>query len=455
MKEKLIKYFMILITIVPTILVIISWIIGNNIEIKVVLTNIASILSVFSIAVGNNYSRKQEKITFSKAITKKYENYKMNEMENLITEYSQNEKDNILPPKSINNDSHMERNKQRSIMLYGIFILIGIEFIFTYFMKCSYLFVILICIESIIYMYLDYFAHVRRYAQKYDEKELQRNGKSQKSNTVRGLARIYLEEYKKTKFNPKDCFYKKEQKYCIECKRQIVRMAVDRSNNYAQVFGYILMFINIMFLFPETEVFLISIFDIFNWKLKSSMLYSIVYFLIIFLTMILNLYSLPNQKRIDVKQNLAFLTYLEDDRNFTKTYENEKQNISVLAICRGVFQYTIAQLDKPNIFIENISINNRMLYIHRAVTHVSRLQITVILSWIIIARILRELINSNYIYIIVLVVEVIMSIIIYLILKKYYLPCIGKNKIIKQCNILIEEEQEKLKSKKENKKRDV
>ena len=191
MKSKIKSIFIILITVLPPILIFFSWIPNLGVTQKV-LTNIASVLSVFSIAVGNNYSKMQEKMIFSKAIREKYSDYENEEMRNLIVEYAENSKDNVLPPKEIKNNTNVSRNHQRQIMLYGIFVLIMVEFIVAYRMKWGYIFVAVICLESMAYMYLDYFGHVKRYAQKYDDKVLKQKGLVEKPNTMRGLARIYL-----------------------------------------------------------------------------------------------------------------------------------------------------------------------------------------------------------------------------------------------------------------------
>lgn len=439
MKSKIKSIFIILITVLPPILIFFSWIPNLGVTQKV-LTNIASVLSVFSIAVGNNYSKMQEKMIFSKAIREKYSDYENEEMRNLIVEYAENSKDNVLPPKEIKNNTNVSRNHQRQIMLYGIFVLIMVEFIVAYRMKWGYIFVAVICLESMAYMYLDYFGHVKRYAQKYDDKVLKQKGLVEKPNTMRGLARIYLDEYKRTKLDISHSFYREKKTYCTECKRQIIRMAVDKSNNYMQVFGYILMFINIMFLMPETETFLIQIFDVFNFKMNSRTAYLGLYFIVICIAMILNLYSLPNFKRINKKQNLAFLTYLEKDRDFANTYEKYKKNLTELVKCRGIFQHTIAELDKPDIFIEDIPIDNRMLFIHRAETHISRLQITITLSYVTFVMLLRHILGVSRLFLLITIVLAVLFIGFYWVLKLYYLPVAGKKKVIEQCRLLIEEE---------------
>lgn len=89
-------------------------------------------------------------------------------VEGILQEYSGNYLDNSLPSKELHSKMSEERAKFRKLLNYGAIIVLGAVFLISVFFHIQYLFVAAACACSIIYIYIDYITHARRYAQKYD-----------------------------------------------------------------------------------------------------------------------------------------------------------------------------------------------------------------------------------------------------------------------------------------------
>ena len=111
----------------------------------------------------------------------------------------------------------------------------------------------------IAYIYADYVPHSQKYAENYDKLFIAEN---EKPSALRGLGRIYLEEYQKTRFRKKDKYYKemaqllpydgsvadpKETKIFLKC---IFGNKVASTNNTLAIIGYVMLAINILTVVP-------------------------------------------------------------------------------------------------------------------------------------------------------------------------------------------------------------
>ena len=205
------------------------------------------VVSALLIVCSEFYARVEQKMVLHDVVRQKTipsgQIFSQEAVEGILQEYSGNYMDNSLPPKEFPDKTSDERAKFRKVLIYSAIIVLGTVFLISVFCHIQYLFVAVACASSIIYIYIDYIRHARRYAQKYD-----RRFTKDKADAYRGLARLYLEEYKKTKFDQSHAFYREiqEKEHSLECKKHILNMSLDHVNNVSLILGIILMLLNII-----------------------------------------------------------------------------------------------------------------------------------------------------------------------------------------------------------------
>lgn len=144
----------------------------------------------------------------------------------------------------------------------------------------------------IAYIYADYVPHSQKYAENYDKLFIVEN---EKPSALRGLGRIYLEEYQKTRFRKKDKYYKemaqllpydgsvadtKETKIFLKC---IFGNKVASTNNTLAIIGYVMLAINILTVVPDLYDFIAEFFiylTITNAKTTISMCATIIFMIV-------------------------------------------------------------------------------------------------------------------------------------------------------------------------------
>lgn len=366
---------------------------------------------------------------------KKCIGYSFDALQEILKEITANSINNNLPPKVIESGTSKKRIQNRRGLVCAFVVIFFMSLWASICFSKPTIFLMVVCIVILICIYADYFQHVNRYAKEYDR----RTTVNEKPNKNRGLAKLYLEEYKKTKFNRDAKFYAEVEykEHSIGCKRHILEMSIDHMGNSGIIISAFLTFLNLMLTLPLTEQFLLSFFKVTESRARGDFLYNFVYFSIMATTVALNIMSCCQEKNVEDCIKKSLITYMDNDISFNKEYEKNKVDISLLIKYRGVFQFTIQELDE-NRKIEDIAWEDRMLFVHRMHTHVPRLQLTILLFLLIIVFISISIGGLHWWYLFYVAI----ALILYQILLKYYLPIVGKKKIITWCERLNKEEEE-------------
>lgn len=297
---------------------------------------------------------------------------------------------------------------------------------------------ICVCLTFIAYVYADYIPHTKCYAQRYDRVGQKEN---EKGIASRGLAKIYREEYEQTQFNKKSPKYNewkiyeydKECEEQNECIKNILRLKIDSINNNSIVISYLVLFCNIIFIFPGVMEFIIQSLannmDITNAIMScTTLIINVVFFGVALIS-----YSTYEKKSRKIEE-LANLIVGEDrEKRFNKYKEVLEDNDKIRA--RGIFVFCSTYMDR-GISLNSIDLRYRMLFTHRKMANVPRFNITVSLIAIILILVFIELRASWTMGITITAIFAVATI----IFRVFLLEKIEKRQIIKQINKLKEQQ---------------
>lgn len=353
-----------------------------------------------------------------------------------------------------------------NILLYtGICIVIY----FTVVSKSIYTFVIGVTLLIIAYIYADYIPHVRHYSKLYDYYFCKN---SKMTDSTRGLAHIYLEEYLKNDVinNKKpNSFYKKPPENYIEYQlpksdqkaqenvqdkviKNILYMRAKHLQAPIIVISVVLLFLNILFVIPSVADGVIdnflNDFVLYFPSIEKNISY-IPYISVISIAIIDTILMIANISNIFAyKDNCTILLKLKEAYNSNDSKElldsynfllekNGKRKIELLR-ARGVFTFCATYID-DGIILDGIDLKYRMLFCHRLHANRSRFWITFVLGLFTLVFTLFSW-NVNFLLSsIIIIISVVLALLFYIL----WLPNLGKKRIIKQCEILIKKSQEK------------
>ncbi len=366
-------------------------------------------------------------------------NFYEKKVENTVFELKKSDYIRTVIPIQKESEAQIARNELR----FGLNIIIIVSTVITIFlclMLKSFLpFLASICLLGMAYMYSDYVPHAITYARRYDANFSNiTNG-----NSIRGLARIYLDEYTKTKFKRKNPIYKKAWKYeydkkslyqddCIKC---ILQMKADSISGSSIIYSSIIVAINIVLILPGVLEFITSEFIAGNSKICE--LIRLVIFISINITFaIINIISIFT--KIDKEENV-----LKIYKNINSSDSCERFNFfrnlcakNKIIMSRGIYVYCSKYIDNfdPSKSIDKIDFPYRILFTHKYYANIPRYIITVILSLLSLSSILI-LLKIDYLIIMYLLLSLLL---ICAILGVFWLPHLGECIIKKMCKELIE-----------------
>ncbi len=305
-------------------------------------------------------------------------------------------------------------------------------------------FITILLVIFIAYMYADYLPYTILCGKFYDSLFLKKN---EKAKMCRGLARIYLDEYKKTKFNRNDPFYKeyfkdmvyeKDNKYQDECVKEILHNWADFLTAPDIILNLIMFIINFIMLIASTQFE-----DIIRLYIPSGLTSDMrELILITFLIVINMIFSYISYKGINTcrKSNEKTKTICDiikdkDKKKRFDFFKDEYQNISKTVLSRGTYEFNISYTTDEVVSSEvnKIKFPYRTLFVDRYYSHKQRFDSTAILLILILVSVLITF-TVPFIYIIS---SVVIGIIIALILRKYWLPNIGKKRVSRECEKLL------------------
>lgn len=333
----------------------------------------------------------------------------------------------------------------RAELRFGIQIMLGsaiICWIIIFFAKIIDLrWMIAGCLLMIIaYIYADYVPHSQRYAAEYDKIFIDKN---EKASALRGLGRIYLEEYNKTQFCKKSKYYSDmarivpydytdadptETKTFLKC---IFGNKISSTNNTLAIIGYLMLAINIITVVPDLYDFIATFFGHVE-SVDIKMTISICATVIFMAVSICQIYEYYDEcycvKRIlqAVRSN-SLAEMLSVYKDIDKGHNGSLYRI------RGSFVYSQNYIEEHNT-IEGCPMKYRMKFPDKYYANISRYNYTYLLSMIILFLVL-----SNYGKLFTTQLKIISGILIcsgYIIGRYIILPKIGRRKIRYMCEKL-------------------
>lgn len=296
------------------------------------------------------------------------------------------------------------------------------------------------------YLYADYMPYTMLCGKFYDSKFLKKN---EKRKMCRGLARIYLEEYKITKFDRKHSFYsniqdklvyQKDNKYQDECIREILRNWADYLTAPDLIINLIMFIINFLMLIASTQ--LEDIVKIYVPEGLSSGTKELI--LMIFLIIINIIFSYISYKGInscrkgnEKTEEICEVIKSKDKKKRFEFFKKEYPNINKTVLSRGTYEFNLSYTTNQDLFSEysEIDFPYRTLFIDRYHSHKQRFNTTsTVLILIILSIQITFVVPIKFI-----ILTAILNIMIALILRKYWLPNIGKKRVSKYCEELLKE----------------
>jgi len=293
-------------------------------------------------------------------------------------------------------------------------------------------------IITIAYIYADYIPHAKFYAEKYD-----RIFCKEKPRAKRGLARIYYNEYKNTKFDDRSPLYKD-----INTLQEVQLEDLNREYMYCYLWSHLadkkdksmisffaLFVVNIFTLNPSFYYEITKSLglrnDVFSAALiVINMLASVTFALLIFA-------QLPDYDREQDEILMDILSSEDTDEKLLNRYNSLiHENRSQLIQARARFDYTMLKID-DGVTLSEDDLKYQMLFVHKRVPNLQRYNNTVILCAVSVELLIMEFIGmSNY-----LIAPALTGIVL-LLSGKLIVRNIGKRSISRECEMLETEKQE-------------
>lgn len=291
----------------------------------------------------------------------------------------------------------------------------------------------------IAFVFADYIPHASFYSKYYDSLF---TGKIKKAKSIRGLARIYKNEYEITNgFKDKE-FYKSindyqassdcnEQDECIKC---ILYMKADSLYYPIILYSIIILFFNIILVIPHA--FEISIKTLLSdLRINYDLLLSIVVLVFNVMFALLNLWMIIHHyKSCKLIQRIynSFNSDKSVDRinEYNRLRKEDGKSFEIIR-SRGVFVFCSTIIDK-HINLDTINMKYRMLYSHRYYTNKPRFWITFWFTLIILGSVIMTWNISWDIGLMLLSSFIVVSLLFYFL----WLPRLGKWRIINNINNL-------------------
>lgn len=336
----------------------------------------------------------------------------------------------------------------REELRFGLHILLFVAILAYAYLCIRFQNILLFCAGTgfilLAYIYADYIPNAMRYAKSYDKYI----GKKEKGNSTRGLATIYLEEYRKTQFDRNHEFYKEVSDYdfddndriqdnCVKC---ILFMKADSIRHPETVHAILLMAANWILVIPNLSFYIIKEFmgevktDAFFIRTMISVIVNVI---IAIINIIICVAYKGKCEDIKTISDVINDTKKSGRKKRFDEYENWRKNESRSKFeairSRGVFVYCSTFISNKK-SLDNIPLKYRMLYIHKYYTNVPRFRITAgLLIFCMVALLMEYGVSTQIIFFLSLI-----YLLIVFLFGKLVLPNLGKRRIAKKCRELIE-----------------
>lgn len=323
--------------------------------------------------------------------------------------------------------------KSRLQLRHGLNIITTVAIIIIFCLSVLYKtplkFIAGVCIIAIAYIYADYLPSVKTNYEYYDSLTIKNN---EKPSAIRGLAKIYKEEYELTQFNRKKYAeihkieFDNNLEHQSECIKSILYMKGDSIKHPTLILSIITIFFNIILVMPTIPDYAFS----YILKIPAND-FAITIVLLVFNVLF---FSVNLRSHFEYKEECKTVKticdmYVSNDNKMKydtcETILDETNNSSIVKL-RGVFVYCSTLMDK-GIDLNIVPIQYRMLFIHRYDDNKERFIWTVLLSISAIFALLWDYnVKISTIFLIILPLIIISVIYYFTGLKN-----IGKRKIVK------------------------
>lgn len=277
---------------------------------------------------------------------------------------------------------HVERQKHRKMITYIFGILCGISLIFSVYLMSFPVLVCGVCLAAMSYTYIDYYINVRLYTDDYDKIDKRASDVPGDSALFRGLAKIYESEYRNNGNEFEVINQKRYFCHTKECMLYIFSACRDRRKDNFQIktagmaaLSFIVFLIACVYSF-EPRILL-------YFHLQDRWFYSVVSVLILFVS-VMNLSDIRRGYNFSrMQEELAYYSQWNTAKaqDLKRKMDDFVQRgiITELDVARGVFKYD-CEVFQNGKKITSLPACDRMKYLHRTITNISRLNTYLVLS---------------------------------------------------------------------------
>ena len=372
------------------------------------------ILEIISIILNHFFEKSTEKDFF--------ENKSKKEIYNSIKYLSGNSRQNCI-----------EKSREELRLGLNIYITVSIILCILWFTQNFniMIFALCICILVITHIYADYIPHLFNYLKMYDSIDIE---EAEKPKVLRGLSKLYKDEYNKTKlekcnqqysgignyFEKPNC---KEQDKCI---KHMLFMTAKAKQLTIFPYSVIILFFNILLIIPNVADYILNS-TLFGLNINNALITSILLLLFNIVLMTINISNLYGYyEKCDVTKRI-YESLCNSDIERLKLYNDFKDKNgrqTELMRIRGVFIHCANKIAEYQ-SIDSIDLKYRMLFSHRFIARKPRLKITFIMLFAVISLAL-----INYKVDLVLSIIFLFSFVALFLLFVFLLPIIEKKIII-------------------------
>lgn len=299
-----------------------------------------------------------------------YDNFDLNEEVSNQLKNLQNYRKLEMVSFQITTHSHVERERFRLIIRIATGIALSVSLLLSFLMKSLPIMLAGTCLICFLAMYADRYFNQYHYSCHYDAINLP---EGEKTNSLRGMAKIYRREYEITQFNlDHEYYYVTAHVHSTKCFQHIFRMTYNRIYNFIAVTTVILMLFNIVILCIAILSQLVPAMYTYL-QVASPTFFSTFLVLFLIILSIINIIALlnTNHNYISLAQ-LSFASfYAKQDITYAERIFLNLQSqgkIKEVDVARGIFSHSIEYIDN-GIPLETIwPESDRMLFIHRIPT---------------------------------------------------------------------------------------
>ena len=344
--------------------------------------------------------------------------------------------DNIsIEPFCNTSHSNTSRNNFRIMMKLTLYVLLVIAIVVSLVFRSFPILLTWVSLSILSVIYADRWFNDYTSRTFYDRKTLEPN---EKAKTLRGLAKIYQNEYRKTHFNLDDKYYESiVHVHSGTCYRHIFLIAYDRLKYNVYVYNVVLAYFTAVFLLLEVLIVFLNDTMTKYLQLPNAATFNIIVSLYI---LVIGIYTLTTL--MISTPNYEYLSKLSYASRQAEKHPEWAEKIFLSLYSRGVirdidwmrgtFTYNMACFEDDKYIEDIFPESDRMMFYHRHITFRPVAKITISLSYVAIVSLIVWHFRQYYL----LLPLTIFCLLLYLYMYKTGLNKLSQKRIIREIQML-------------------